>query len=122
MKYVVIKAHKSQFPDPIIVLKGELLHVGEKYNGPENWDHWYFCTTAAKKAGWVPAQVIQWLNDKTGIALEDYSARELNVDNGEIVVGLKIMNGWLWCHTDTRAKSGWVPLAHLQRLSCQAGN
>ncbi|SBV95747.1 Variant SH3 domain-containing protein (fragment) [uncultured delta proteobacterium] len=80
MKYIVIKTHRSEYPDPLSFRKGTLLTIGEKYDGPEAWEDWYFCAAPGHAGGWVPRRVIEPLGDGTGRALEDYSARELDVD------------------------------------------
>lgn len=44
-----------------------------------------------------------------GVTLEDYSARELNVDAGEEIVKIKTLNGWTWVRRTSDRKEGWVP-------------
>ncbi|MCP3748870.1 SH3 domain-containing protein [Pseudomonas sp. SBB6] len=112
MKFRVIDAHRSEYPEPITFAKGAPLSIGERYEGEEGWDNWYWCSTAGQPAGWVPGQVIERLGDDQGIALEDYCARELEVQAGDCLVGGRQLNGWVWC-SKGRA-SGWVPLQVLQ--------
>lgn len=116
MKYTVVQSHRTEFPDPITLKSGEPLSVGERYEGPEGWEDWYFCTTPSHAGGWVPRQCIAQGADGTARAAEDYCARELDVDAGEVLVGTRALNGWLWCHRpgQTPADAGWVPLAHLR--------
>lgn len=114
MKYIVTTPHRSEYPDPITLNAGDALVVGEKYDGPEGWDGWLFCTTPGHAGGWVPEQVIERHADGTGRALEDYSARELNVDAGEALAGVRTLNGWAWCQRHASAEAGWVPLANLR--------
>ena len=45
MKYQVIKTHQSEFPNPIMISKGERLIIGEKYDEHDAWNDWYFCET-----------------------------------------------------------------------------
>jgi hypothetical protein len=115
LKYTVIQAHRTEYPDPITLQAGEPLSVGERYEGPEGWEDWYFCTTPRHAGGWVPRQRIERGADGQGRALADYCARELDVDAGEVLIGLEALNGWLWCHrpAQTPAEAGWVPMAHL---------
>ena len=117
-KYLVIKDHTSMYPEPMTLAKGAPLAVGEKYEGPEGWDGWFFCETPGQRGGWVPAQIIEIVDDKRARAREDYTARELNVKAGDVLLGSRILNGWVWCAVPGSAKSGWVPLAHLQE-ACQ---
>ena len=115
--YKVIEDHVSEYPEPICFPAGTLLTVGEKYDGPEDWNDWFFCHATGQDGGWVPAQIIELLGPETGIALEDYTARELDVKQGDIVLGSRIMNGWVWCEDPIRSESGWVPLDHLHELA-----
>ncbi|WP_080419129.1 SH3 domain-containing protein [Burkholderia ubonensis] len=114
MNYVVTKPHRSEYPNPITLNKGDPLVIGEKYQGPEGWDDWFFCTTPGQAGGWVPLQVIERLDDGTGRALEDYTARELDVDAGEMLIGSRTLNGWVWCERVSRDDAGWVPLRNLE--------
>ncbi|WP_454256035.1 SH3 domain-containing protein [Pseudomonas sp. Marseille-Q8238] len=113
MKYRVSHTHRSEYPQPITFARGAELEVGEAYIGPEGWDNWYFCTTLGQQGGWVPAQVLDRRGATAAIALEDYTARELDVDIGEIVCGSRQLDGWLWCVREDGLGSGWVPLNNL---------
>ncbi|MGL6428630.1 SH3 domain-containing protein [Aeromonas hydrophila] len=113
MKYIVTKPHRSEYPNPIQFNKGDAIVVGEKYEGPEGWEDWFFCTTPGQAGGWVPKQVIERHADGTGRALEDYSARELDVDASETLVGSRTLNGWVWCQRLASPEAGWVPLENL---------
>jgi hypothetical protein len=113
-KYLAIQDHTSEYPEPITFGKGTLLTVGEKYEGPEGWDHWHFCNTRGQKGGWVPAQIIDVIDGETACAREDYTARELNVRTGDQVLGTRTLNGWVWCENPSTSESGWVPLACLR--------
>jgi len=113
-KYLVTQGHTSEYPEPITFSKGALLTVGEKYEGPENWSDWFFCDTSGQKGGWVPAQVIEINKGDTAYAREDYTARELNVQEGDLLLGSRALNGWVWCENPSSSESGWVPLENLQ--------
>lgn len=117
-RYVVIQGHESEYPEPIAFLKGAPLTVGEKYQGPEGWDDWYFCTIPERlgqPGGWVPAQLIEDI-DGAARAREDYTARELNVREGESLMGSRRLNGWAWCERAEDGEAGWVPLANLREV------
>lgn len=79
----VIKRHTGEFPDPIVISQGDKLAAGEKYQGPEDWNNWYFRETRARTGGRAPGQLVQWPGHGEGEALEDYSAEEMNVGAGE---------------------------------------
>lgn len=114
MKYIVIQPHRSEFPDPITFKQGASLTIGEKYEGPEGWEDWYFCTIPGHEGGWVPRQIIERIEGNIGQALEDYTAFELDVDAGEMLMGTRTLNGWVWCQLLSREGEGWVPLENLQ--------
>lgn len=115
-RYRVIQNHTSEFPEPIAFEKGTRLTVGERYDGPEGWENWVFCESPGQTGGWVPAQIIEMVADNTARALEAYTARELNVLEGELLLGERILNGWVWCKKSVGAESGWVPLENLQAM------
>lgn len=113
-RYRVHRDHRSEFPEPLTIARGDSLKVGERYDGPEGWDHWFFCQAPGTAGGWVPEQMLERTGDHSARALEDYTARELDVTTGEIVLGSRTLNGWVWCEHTARPESGWVPLAHLE--------
>ncbi len=113
-KYIVIQDHTSEYPEPITFEKGTPLIVGEKHEGSEGWDNWYFCESPGQQGGWVPAQVIEDVNVKNTYAIEAYTARELNVQKGDLLFGSRTLNGWVWCRRPDSEESGWVPFSCLQ--------
>lgn len=114
--YLVIQGHTSEFPNPITFDKGTPLTVGERYEGPEGWENWIFCESPGQEGGWVPAQIIEITTGNTARARDDYTARELNVKEGELVLGERILNGWVWCEKSSGFESGWVPLGNLKEV------
>lgn len=113
MEYRVIKQHTSEFPNPMVISKGERLTVGEKSDDNEAWKGWYFCETQDQIKGWVPKQVINWLSGNQGEALENYTAKEMDVSEGEVLTGIKELNGWIWCQHPDSKEEGWVPAENL---------
>ena len=116
MKYQVIEQHRSEFPNPIIVTKGDKLIVGEKSDENEIWNNWYLCETQHHVTGWVPGQIIKMLSDNEGEVLEDYSAKEMDVDVNDQLVGTRELNGWIWCQNLASNEEGWVPAENLKRI------
>lgn len=114
--YRATLAHASEYPEPIHFAKGTALLVGERYAGPEGWDDWFFCAVPGQQGGWVPLQVIAFIDEKTAMAREDYTAIELDVRIGDALIGGRTLNGWAWCENPATAQSGWVPLSHLQMV------
>ncbi|HBS5818892.1 TPA: hypothetical protein MAK71_003687 [Klebsiella pneumoniae] len=114
-QFVAAGEHISEYPDPISFSKGTYLLIHEKYEGDEGWDNWFFCTVPGHSGGWVPEQLIEWAEDKHhGISKENYSARELNVNSGDILKGSREINGWVWCMRLSDKEAGWVPKKLLQ--------
>jgi len=118
--YLVVRDHTSELPDPITFTAGAPLTVCEEYRGPEGWDTWFFCETPGQTGGWVPAQLIRRIDGTTACALEDYTARELDVHEGETLLSSRTLNGWAWCTRAGSTESGWVPLANLEERPADA--
>ena len=116
MDYVTVGEHRSEYPEPISFARGALLSIGEKYEGPEAWNDWYFCEVPGRPGGWVPGQIIERTGAGRGRALEDYTAKELDVDRGDRLTGCRTMNGWVWCSRAADGESGWVPVEVLQEV------
>lgn len=114
-KVVVTREHRSEYPRPLTFEVGTVLAVGEKYEGDEGWADWYFCHAPGKEGGWVPVQVLEFIDDTTARAREDYTARELDVDPGQVLETSRTLNGWAWCVREDGA-SGWVPMMNLDPL------
>ncbi|EOG8283785.1 SH3 domain-containing protein [Salmonella enterica subsp. enterica serovar Newport] len=116
--FIATGLHRSEYPDPITFTKGTPVVIGEKYEGNENWINWYFCTVSNHPGGWVPAQLIEQ-SDKPGygIANDDYTAKELDVNEGERFQAIKHLNGWVWCRRLSDNEIGWVPAGILEAFS-----
>ncbi|MFQ6337255.1 SH3 domain-containing protein [Bacillus sp. AF62] len=112
MKYIVIKSHVSNYPNPIRLEEGDVVKMIESYAGPENW---MFCHEEKyNRKGGVPEQIIRKDMNRTGIIIKQYTAKELNVSIGERLIGLEELNGWVWCEGRDGEK-GWVPKENLQK-------
>ena len=115
MKYIVIKRHISNYPDPIILEKGEKIKLGQKYDGPEDWSNWlYCCKLNSSKEGWIPEQIIRKIG-KYGTVKENYTAKELNVEKGEQVNGSTELNRWILSKRDKNGEEGWIPKSNLRK-------
>ena len=121
VEYLVTEDHRTEFPDPIRLESGEKVVLGKTSEetvgetpGDENWTDWTLCAKLdGSNEGWVPNQVIR-REGGHGFAVEDYSARELNVDKGATMRGTREMNGWLW--GECGGETGWVPLDKLRKI------
>jgi hypothetical protein len=111
MKYIVIENHRTEFPNPIILNKEEKVIIGEE---SINWPNWVFCTKLdGSNKGWVPKQIITYENEY-GKIIEDYSAKELDIDKGTIVEGIRELNNWLWVKNKKTNAIGWIPVEKLK--------
>lgn len=113
--YVVIRSHVSDFPEPMTLRIGDEVFVGERYDGPEDWHDWYLCTAPGKEAGFVPEQLLDRQVDGSAKMLEDFTNRELNVVEGQILQGKRQLNGWLWAVRVSDGATGWVPLENIRQ-------
>lgn len=113
-RYLVVQAHISEFPEPMLVRKGDRVAVGERYDGPEGWPDWYLCTPTDQQAGFVPAQFLDRHADGSATMLEDFTNKELDVAQGEILRGERELNGWVWVVRLIGEEAGWVPLENLR--------
>lgn len=115
-KYTVIKDYQACYPDPILLKKGEEVYYGKE---DTQYPNWIFCKSIiSKKEGWVPKQILSAPNDVSAkaIVLQNYSAHELTVSKGEVLVGLKQLNDWMYCKTITE-EHGWIPSDYLYDIS-----
>lgn len=122
-KYNVVCGWTASYDNPITLKKDEkvIVDLSIKETDPE-WADWVWCMAGNGTVGWVPIQILnvrETLPDEKqiAIALEDYSAYELTVDQGDTVVGdSKCLNGWLWCRKENSIEEGWLPMRCLQRF------
>ncbi|MGH4119528.1 SH3 domain-containing protein [Clostridium sp.] len=114
-KYRVIKSRKTESDNPIIVYEGDKVICAEESNEAGAWAGWIFCKNENNE-GWVPKQIIN-INDNIGFLLEDYDAREFDIQVDEIFIMDKTLNGWIWgAKKDYPLTKGWVPLNHLEKV------
>ena len=120
-KYIVVCKWVESYENPIILKKDEKVVVNLAIKETDlEWVNWVWCIAGNGMTGWVPIQILngcetlpnEW---QIAIALEDYSAYELPVNQDEIVIGSRYLNGWLWCRKENSTKEGWVPIRCLKR-------
>lgn len=118
-QFKVIAEHVSEFPNPIILVKGEQVIIGEDpdpSNNHEAWINWLYCKKLdGSNEGFVPEQIVA-VDGVHGTIREDYSAKELTIGEGKILAGLKKLNGWLWAKRIDTGETGWIPLEKVRRL------
>lgn len=120
-KYIVVCKWVESYENPIILKKDEkvVVNLAIKETDPE-WVNWVWCIAGNGMTGWVPIQILNVCETlpnerQIAIALGDYSAYELPVNQDEIVIGSRCLNGWLWCRKENSTKEGWVPIRCLKR-------
>lgn len=107
--YTVIKAYECENEDPIRLIQGDTVQVGERSNDDGPWPNWIYCISdRTKKEGWTPIQLLE-IKDKVGIAIMDYDAKEMTVYEGDKLEGSTKLNGWIWCRRCSNQEEGWVP-------------
>lgn len=122
-KYVVIEKWVESYENPIVLKKDDRVSVDLSVKDPDaDWVGWVWCTSTAQMTGWVPTQILKILsnnpdNTQTAVVTENYSANELSVDRGDILLGDRILNGWLWCRKQDSEQNGWVPERNVKPIS-----
>ena len=101
----VIEKHISSYPNPISFVSGDTLTIGHR---DDEYSGWIRVTTPCGNEGWAPEQYIDE-NTSPPIAIEDYSAKELNTQPGEHLDGITLLNEWIWAK-NPHGEYGWVPL------------
>ena len=113
MEYILTEDHRTEFPNPIILKQGERVIIGEESGA--DYPDWIFCIKIdGSNKGWVPKQIIKY-EDDYGNIVEEYSAKELNIDKGTVVEGIKELNGWLWSRNKDTNEIGWIPMEKLKK-------
>lgn len=118
-RYTVIEDWTQSYETPIQLKKEErvTIDLSVKDSDPE-WANWVWCITDQGMTGWVPTQILNVCEvhseeKQTAIVMEDYSAYELSVNRGDILLGSKCLNGWLWCRKENSTQQGWVPVRNV---------
>ncbi len=105
MDYVAVSSHKSKYPDPICLKPGDAVTLGRR---DAEYPGWIWVTSPSGNEGWAPESILQIDTAQDGVAIGDYTARELNTQVGERLSGLNELEGWLWVENE-KGDSGWVP-------------
>lgn len=118
--FKTIASHRTEYEHPIKLEKGESVTLGERAP-EENWKDWIWAENSKGTGGWVPVQLIDFPGDGTrGTVLEDYSARELDVDPGEEILKIRTLNGWTWVRRTSDREEGWIPNETIEEGAAQA--
>lgn len=117
MEYKIKKDYQTQYKDPIKLSAGDVVILGEEEK-EEKWKGWIWAEHNTQ-SGWIPLQIVDIMPESKGKIKENYSAKELDVKKGDIVVSIKEMNGWIWVMNE-KNEEGWIPadiaVAHKNHL------
>ena len=106
---IALRDYRTQYHDPVMIAVGEGVVLGAR---DTEWPQFIWGTDMQGRSGWIPERVLDG-DAGTVRCIEDYSARELDVDVGESLRLLRETGGWWWCENAGGAQ-GWVPATHLQ--------
>lgn len=114
MKIKIITSYKSVYPDPLILNPGDEVLLG-KEEKKEEWLGWIYRKYKGN-IGWVPKDIIKSEDGVRGVITEYYSAKELDVSEGEILDQIKSLYGWHLLKNQ-KGETGWVPQENTEQLS-----
>ena len=92
-KLIATQRHISKYPNPIKFQKGDNLSFGKK---DTEFEGWIWVIDNDKNEGWAPTQFLYFLSDDEGIAIQDYCAIELDVNPGDELELIYVLNEWGW--------------------------
>jgi len=108
---IVIAAHHSNYPDPVRVLRGQKVGVGD--SDPE-FPGWIRIIDPTGRSGWAPESILERSGGSEAVATEDYDATELDVAPGDRLTVHRELAGWYWVSNEAGA-FGWVPVDAIQQ-------
>jgi hypothetical protein len=101
------RPYRVQYPDPIVLRPGDVVHLGER---DSEYPGWIWGTSPQGRGGWIPEEFLKVFGE-TGTAIREYNAREVDLDEGDIVSVIEELLGWALVSKGDLV--GWVPLSHL---------
>ncbi|MDQ3022423.1 MAG: SH3 domain-containing protein [Bacteroidota bacterium] len=114
MQKRVIKSYSTKYNNPLVLKKGDMVKLGVEEK-EEKWRGWIWATLG-NISGWIPKQIVGTIDENNGIISEDFSAKELNVTDGEFVIPVVELNGWLWVRSSWTCEEGWIPKENVESL------
>ncbi len=115
-KYITIRPWETNDPNYLVLNVDDLVEIRELQTDKPEWKNWIWCQNSSN-SGWVPEHFIEVIDQNTGKVLENYSAKELNIGAGEIIVGYNEYCGWVWSKNESSGERGWLPEEILLKLS-----
>jgi len=109
----VVRDYVPQYAAPISVARGAQVVV---HHEDIDFPGWWWCTASDGRSGWVPCELLEPPVQAEARArlVDDYSATELAVMEGETVTMLEARRGWLSVRNERGAR-GWIPASHVTR-------
>jgi DNA-binding Lrp family transcriptional regulator len=107
-KSSVIQAHRPESDEFIACSAGDIVEFERKETA---FPGWIWCTDSSGSQAWVPEAYVSTSEDKCRFVRE-YISKELEVEEGEIVLTLEVVSGWALVLKEGDEK-GWVPLSCL---------
>lgn len=116
MRMRVIRDYTYGGGAPIELLAGDRVTLGERTDPDGDNPNWIRCLShRTGVTGWVAADVLS-VADGVGVAVCDYSAKEIAVLAGDVVEAARELNGWYWCVREGDCEEGWVEKTNLEGL------
>lgn len=111
-QYLVHRAHRSNYPNPIEFRQGDRLTLGKR---DDEYPGWVWTITPDGNEGWAPLVLMDIAADAIQAeATQDYTAVELNTEVGDIVDVQRQLHDWAWV-VRADGEAGWVPCATLKK-------
>ncbi|CDL86365.1 SH3 domain-containing protein [Xenorhabdus cabanillasii] len=104
-KGIVIKDYVSAYPNPIRLQAGDVVVIS---HSDIEYPYWVWVTDTSEISGWVPRQILCFIQANQAICTENYIAHELTVKIGECLYLEKLLNGWFLAHKRC-GETGWIP-------------
>jgi len=105
-KVRITRHYTVQYSNPISVAAGERVKVGHE---DQDFPGWMWCKAMDGRESWVPIELLSKGNEgDEAMILQDYSARELDVERGEEVIVEDSRHDWLLVR-NARGECGWIP-------------
>lgn len=106
MQVKVIEVYKTPYDRPITFQAGETVTIGDR---DDEYPGWIWTKTPCGNQGWAPESILKIDSaNTTAIAIETYSAKELNTHLGEWLTVHRELNQWLWV-SNQQGEAGWIP-------------
>ena len=104
----ILKSYQTKYNNPLILNAGDIVTLGEEEK-EEKWKGWIRAYTKDNE-GWIPLQIVKNSEDgKKGTVLEYYTAKEIDVNEGDNITVMKKLNGWSWIRLESTGEEGWIP-------------